>query len=46
VVLLVMAVYAVVVLVFANSSHQWWHPKLFLGSAAATIRRRIRSAAL
>ena len=35
--LLVMAVYAVVVLVFANSSHQWWHPKLFLGSAAATI---------
>jgi Zn-dependent protease with chaperone function len=37
VVLLVMAVYAVVVLVFASSGHQWWHPKLFLGSAAATI---------
>jgi Zn-dependent protease with chaperone function len=37
VVLLVLAVYAVVVLVFAGSGHQWWHPKLFLGSAAATI---------
>jgi len=37
VVLLVMAVYAVVVLAFASSSHQWWHPKMFLGSAAATI---------
>lgn len=35
--LLVMAVYAAVVLVFAHSSHQWWQPKLFLGSAAATI---------